>query len=344
MFDEQNALVLAYEGFMDGRATFRGDNVKVLTGYEESEFDKDVLWTDLIIPEDRQSAKKAFVLGLKGDKSYTRQYRIRTKNGGIRHILEFSQIIMQKQDPNQQNVRPEVDRIWGSIVDITEKKMAEANQQRLAELSGKYLMVSLGSNNQDFGFPIKFVKEIVSMLPIRKLPEMSGFAKGVINLRGHIIPIIDLAQKIGLKSSNGQNTCIVILEIVSMKAKKCWEVKGCHKPDCPAYESLDLRCWILSGTHCRGEIQGSFHKKIDACSQCEVYQHAYEEKTVFTAGIIANSVQSAIHLSYEAIELNVLNSPAVLGMAKINDSVKIILSLDRIITAEETQFVQAAKG
>ena len=57
-----------------------------------------------------------------------------------------------------------------------------------------------------------------------------------------------------------------------MKIKsKCWEVYQCQNKSCPAFESQDLRCWLFSGTYCRGEIQGKFLEKIEICLACRVF-------------------------------------------------------------------------
>ncbi len=53
---------------------------------------------------------------------------------------------------------------------------------------------------------------------------------------------------------------------------KCWEVKGCTYVDCPSYQSHNLRCWQVAGTHCGGEVQGLFAQKVGQCEKCEVYQ------------------------------------------------------------------------
>lgn len=52
---------------------------------------------------------------------------------------------------------------------------------------------------------------------------------------------------------------------------KCWEFCGCQKADCPAYESEDLNCWLISGTRCRDEIQDKFYDKLEECVKCEVF-------------------------------------------------------------------------
>ena len=55
-----------------------------------------------------------------------------------------------------------------------------------------------------------------------------------------------------------------------MKEKvKCWEVFQCEEKECPVYESRELNCWLIPGTHCRNEIQGKFLEKIEMCLECE---------------------------------------------------------------------------
>lgn len=54
----------------------------------------------------------------------------------------------------------------------------------------------------------------------------------------------------------------------------CWEVKNCTYEDCPSYGEHHVRCWLVSGTHCRGEVQGQFANKLGDCARCEIYQAA----------------------------------------------------------------------
>ena len=51
---------------------------------------------------------------------------------------------------------------------------------------------------------------------------------------------------------------------------QCWKVFRCRKKVCPAYKSVDLNCWLFSGTHCRKAIQGKFLEKMEMCLDCEV--------------------------------------------------------------------------
>jgi len=56
---------------------------------------------------------------------------------------------------------------------------------------------------------------------------------------------------------------------------KCWEIKNCTSVDCPSYNSENLRCWQVAGTHCGGEVQGVFAQKFGRCEKCEVYRIAH---------------------------------------------------------------------
>ena len=55
------------------------------------------------------------------------------------------------------------------------------------------------------------------------------------------------------------------------KKTKCWELFKCDKKKCPVHKSKSLRCWLISGTHCRDEIQGKFIEKMEMCLECKVF-------------------------------------------------------------------------
>lgn len=85
---------------------------------------------------------------------------------------------------------------------------------------GKFLTFIL--KNESYGIPIESVKEIMGMLTITGVPKTPGFIKGVINLRGSIIPIMDLRLKLGFEEKDySERTCIIVVEIeVDKKIKK----------------------------------------------------------------------------------------------------------------------------
>jgi purine-binding chemotaxis protein CheW len=80
-----------------------------------------------------------------------------------------------------------------------------------ARQAGKYLTVVLDS--EAYGIAVLKVREIIRMQKITPVPQMPGFVKGVINLRGRVIPIVDLRVKFGLKSEFTERTCIVVVQV-----------------------------------------------------------------------------------------------------------------------------------
>jgi diguanylate cyclase (GGDEF)-like protein len=58
--------------------------------------------------------------------------------------------------------------------------------------------------------------------------------------------------------------------------KRCWEVKDCHYPGCPARTSDDYRCWLVAGTLCGGVPRGEFAQKYDSCFACSFYRSSAE--------------------------------------------------------------------
>lgn len=78
-------------------------------------------------------------------------------------------------------------------------------------LTGKYLTVVL--DNEAYGIAVLKVREIIRMQKITPVPQMPGFVKGVINLRGRVIPVVDLRVKFGLKAEFAERTCIVVVQV-----------------------------------------------------------------------------------------------------------------------------------
>jgi len=77
---------------------------------------------------------------------------------------------------------------------------------------GKYLIFNLG--DERYGVGILDVREIIGMMPITKMPRMPGALKGVINLRGRVIPVLDMRVKFGMEAREyTPRTCIVISEV-----------------------------------------------------------------------------------------------------------------------------------
>lgn len=79
-------------------------------------------------------------------------------------------------------------------------------------LVGKYLTFSLA--DESYGVPVLKVREIITMLHITTVPQMPPYVKGVINLRGKVIPVIDLRTKLGLPAAKlTDSNCIVVVQV-----------------------------------------------------------------------------------------------------------------------------------
>ena len=52
----------------------------------------------------------------------------------------------------------------------------------------------------------------------------------------------------------------------------CWDIMGCTKEHCPAYNEPQVRCWYLAGTLCPSCVEGEYGKKADSCLNCAVYK------------------------------------------------------------------------
>ncbi|MEW6262872.1 MAG: chemotaxis protein CheW [Thermodesulfobacteriota bacterium] len=93
-------------------------------------------------------------------------------------------------------------------------EMAARNEKastRSGEREGKYLTFSLAG--EEYGIGILKVREIIGMMPITPVPRTPGFVKGVINLRGQVIPVIDLRLKFGLAEIEyTDRTSIIVVE------------------------------------------------------------------------------------------------------------------------------------
>ncbi len=85
------------------------------------------------------------------------------------------------------------------------------------------------------------------------------------------------------------------------KKQNCWEYKNCGREEggenveklgvCPAYLETKLNksnsgvnsgrsCWVVAGTYCGGEVQGTYAKKFENCKDCDFYQKVWDEEGV----------------------------------------------------------------
>jgi purine-binding chemotaxis protein CheW len=78
--------------------------------------------------------------------------------------------------------------------------------------AGKYLVFQLG--REEFGIRVLKVREIIGIQDITAVPQTPAHVKGVINLRGKVIPVVDLRLKFGLPEIEyTQRTCIIVVQV-----------------------------------------------------------------------------------------------------------------------------------
>jgi purine-binding chemotaxis protein CheW len=155
----------------------------------------------------------------------------------------------------------------------------------MEEKEGKYLTFTLAE--EEYGIGILKIKEIIGMMAITTVPQTPKFVKGVINLRGKVIPVIDLRLRFGMESMDyTERTCIIVVEI--------------------------------DGTTSTVQI-----------------------------GIVVDAVSEVLNITGKDIEDTPtfgakLNTNYILGMAKMEGGVKILLDIDRVLNGNEISVLEKA--
>jgi purine-binding chemotaxis protein CheW len=155
----------------------------------------------------------------------------------------------------------------------------------MEDKEGKYLTFTLAE--EEYGIGILKIKEIIGMMAITTVPQTPKFVKGVINLRGKVIPVIDLRLRFGMESMDyTERTCIIVVEI--------------------------------DGTANTVQI-----------------------------GIVVDAVSEVLNINGKDIEDTPtfgtkLDTTYILGMAKMEGGVKILLDIDRVLKAEEVEMLDKA--
>ena len=101
--------------------------------------------------------------------------------------------------------------------EIMEGLLLTADEEELEDVrQGKYMTFQVGTDV--FGIELKYVNEIIQMQPVTPIPEVEHFIKGLINLRGKIIPVIDVADRFGKESFEyNDRTCVIVIEVKNIE-------------------------------------------------------------------------------------------------------------------------------
>lgn len=99
-------------------------------------------------------------------------------------------------------------------VPTEEAASAQRGQPATTALAGKYLTFRLA--NEEYGLEILKVREIIGLMSITPVPRAPQFVRGVINLRGKIIPVIDLRRKFAMATAaDTEISCIIVVDVRS---------------------------------------------------------------------------------------------------------------------------------
>jgi purine-binding chemotaxis protein CheW len=133
------------------------------------------------------------------------------------------------------------------------------------EREGKYLSFFL--NHEEYGIGILKVKEIIGMMPITLVPQTPSYVKGVVNLRGRVIPVIDLRSRFGMETAEyTERTCIIVVEVQSTggqiqtgivvdSVSEVLNIKGSEIEDTPAFGAKLNTDYILGMAKLGGSVK-----------------------------------------------------------------------------------------
>lgn len=96
-------------------------------------------------------------------------------------------------------------------------QILEAKPAASKRLAGKYLTFRLQA--EAYGIDVLKVREIIRLTAITTVPQMPSHIRGVINLRGKIIPVMDMRVRFNFAAENTDQTCIVVVQVKSAEGK-----------------------------------------------------------------------------------------------------------------------------
>jgi purine-binding chemotaxis protein CheW len=125
---------------------------------------------------------------------------------------------------------------------------------------GKYLTFVLAG--EEYGVEILKVHEIIGMLPITRVPRAPDCIRGVINLRGKIIPIMDLRSRFGMRTDDVTETCIVVVQahgtqigVVVDRMSEVSDIGDEQIEDVPSFGADVNTEFLLGIAKCQGRVR-----------------------------------------------------------------------------------------
>ncbi len=132
------------------------------------------------------------------------------------------------------------------------QEMKPISTETVKKRGGKFLSFFL--NDEEYGIEILKAREIIGLLPITRVPRTPEFVKGVINLRGKIIPVTDLRSRFGMEErQTTAETCIVVVRaggleigVIVDKVSEVLDISDTEIEDVPSF-GTDVRTEYLLG-------------------------------------------------------------------------------------------------
>lgn len=129
------------------------------------------------------------------------------------------------------------------------------------DVGGKYLTFFLAE--EEYGIEILKVQEIIGMMNVTNVPRASTFIRGVINLRGKVIPIVDLRLKFGMESVNQtEEACIIVVQaqgvemgLVVDRVSEVVDIVNDDIDDAPAFGSDVQTDYLLGIAKSEGRVK-----------------------------------------------------------------------------------------
>ncbi len=88
------------------------------------------------------------------------------------------------------------------------------NQKKISESEDILQLVSFNISNEEFGIDILKVEEIIRIISITQIPNSPDFIEGVVNLRGRVIPVVNLRTRLGFEKKGFDNqTRVIVVEV-----------------------------------------------------------------------------------------------------------------------------------
>lgn len=151
--------------------------------------------------------------------------------------------------------------------------MDEIMEESLAEEDVQYLIFTV--NTTDFGIDISLVQEIIQIQRIFKIPHTIDCCKGIINMRGTIVPVIDMRLKLGYEAAEySDKTCIIVImvetELIGMIVDIVKDVIPIASGDLIATPSLGKEIKNAEAVSKIATINGEIKQILDVYSVFEI--------------------------------------------------------------------------